>query len=153
MQSLRTIQHSSQRRTLSGNGGKALRNRGAADKDCCTIAEFGVRMAWINEAKNSGNMEALAGVPDACTTVEKVLVVTETVETGVEDTASKELSKLFRGDMTADANPKDWKKHGTITPEWITGVRQKEQSYAEQDYTALTQPRTPAKMIHCRCVV
>ena len=52
-------------------------------------------------------MEALAGVPDACTAVEKVLVVTETVETGVEDTASKELSKLFRRGMTADGNPKD----------------------------------------------
>jgi len=49
-------------------------------------------------------MEALAGVPDACTDVNRALVVTEMVDAGAEDTAGTELSKPFlvrRGGMTA----------------------------------------------------
>ena len=49
----------------------------------------------IIEAKNSGDMEAGAGVPNACMVVEKALAVTKTVNASVEDTGSKELSKLF----------------------------------------------------------
>ena len=37
--------------------------------------------------QNYGDMEALAGVPSACTDVKMALVVTEMVDTGAEDTA------------------------------------------------------------------
>jgi len=47
------------------------------------------------------DLEAGAGVPDACTVVEKTLPVTETVNTGAEDTGGKELSKLFWYDKEA----------------------------------------------------
>ena len=43
-------------------------------------------MAWITEAKNSGEMEALAGVSDACTDVGTAIDVTETVDAGAEQT-------------------------------------------------------------------
>ena len=52
--------------------GKPWETEGAlttAANDCCTMAEMGVWMAWITEVKNSGEMEALAEVPDACTDV------------------------------------------------------------------------------------
>ena len=50
-------------------------------------------------------MEALAGVPDACTDVGTAVVVTETVDAGAEETGGTELSKLFlvrQGGMTVE---------------------------------------------------
>ena len=47
-------------------------------------------MAWITEAKNSGEMEALAGVPDACIDVGTELVVTEAVDKNHEGKSAQQ---------------------------------------------------------------
>ena len=54
-------------------------------------------------------MEALAGVPDACTDVGTAVVVTEAVDAGAEETGGTKLFKLFlvrRGGMTAEETAK-----------------------------------------------
>ena len=54
-------------------------------------------------------MEALAGVPDASTDVGTVIVMTEVVDVGAEETGGTELSKLVlvhRGGMTAEETAK-----------------------------------------------
>ena len=54
-------------------------------------------------------MEALAGVPDACTDIEKAFIMTKRVDAGAEDTTSKELPKLFpgcQGGITAEESAK-----------------------------------------------
>lgn len=64
-------------------------------------------------------MEELAGVPDACTAVERALVVTETVKTGVKGTAGKELSYLFskrRDDRRESKKLKDTLNDNTRVP-------------------------------------
>ena len=91
-----------------------------ADNDCCIRAEIGVWMTWITEAKNSGEIKALAGVPDACMDVGTAVVVTEMVDAGAKETGGTELSKLFlvrQGGMAAEETAKEWQKHGAITPE------------------------------------
>ena len=68
--------------------------------------EIGVRMAWIIEAKTSGEIEAEAEVPDTragaeATVGEDLTVIVE----HDEDTTGNELSKLIsvrRGDMAND---------------------------------------------------
>ena len=68
-----------------------------ADNDCCTIAEIRDWMAWITDARNSGKMKALAGVPDACTDVGTATDVTKAVDTGAEETAgTKALQTISR---------------------------------------------------------
>ena len=52
-------------------------------------------MTWITEARNSGDMEAPARVPDVCMDVKVALVLMKTLDVGAVDTASKELSELF----------------------------------------------------------
>ena len=94
----------------------------AADNDSCTIAEIGVWMAWITEARNSGEMGAQTGVPVTWTPGEEEIAVTETVDVEQEeDTAGKELSKLFlvrRGGMAGNDECKAPEKHWKITSEW-----------------------------------
>ena len=54
-------------------------------------------------------MEALAGVPDACTDVGTAIDVTEVVDAGAGETGGTKLSKLFcvrRGGMTAEETTK-----------------------------------------------
>ena len=66
--------------------------------------------ASIREAKNSGDMEALAGVPNACMDVETVFILTEMVDAGAEETGGTELSKLLivhRGGMTGEQTAKE----------------------------------------------
>ena len=78
----------------------------AADNDCYTMDEIGVRMAWIIEAKTSGEIEAEAEVPDTragaeATVGEDLTVIVE----HDEDTTGNEVSKLIfvrRGDMAND---------------------------------------------------
>ena len=54
-------------------------------------------------------MEALGGVPDACTDVGTAIDVAEAVDAGAEETGGTRLSKLFpvcRGGMTAEETAK-----------------------------------------------
>ena len=87
-------------RTLGVMAGKPWETEWApttAANDCCTIAEIGVWMAWITEAKNSGEMEALAEVPDACMDVRTAIDVTKTVDAGAEETgALQTISRMSR---------------------------------------------------------
>ena len=54
-------------------------------------------------------MEALGGVPDACTDVGTAIDVAEAVDVGAEENGGPTLSKLFRvrrGGMTAEETAK-----------------------------------------------
>ena len=70
-----------------------------ADSDCWTIAEIGVWMAWITEARNSGDMELQEREPDAWAVVEETglnIASDEMADIEAdEDTTGNNVSKLF----------------------------------------------------------
>ena len=57
----------------------------AAVNNCCTMAEIGVWMAWITEAKNSGEIEAEAEVPDTRAGAEATVGEDVTIEVEHEE--------------------------------------------------------------------
>lgn len=68
----------------------------AAVNKCFTIAEIGVWIAWITEARFSCDVDTLEEVADTLTTVEETLVMKEPVDVEAEEeTAGNELSRLF----------------------------------------------------------
>ena len=69
----------------------------AADKDCSTMAEISVWIAWITEAKNSSNITAQEVEPDVWRAITEVVTIDEKVANDeVKDTrGGNELSKLF----------------------------------------------------------
>ena len=68
----------------------------AADSDCWMIAEIGVWMAWITEARNSGDMEAQEGEPNAWAVVEETVASDEMADIEAdEDATGSDVSELF----------------------------------------------------------
>ena len=59
----------------TGTGGAPT----VAGKDCCTMAEISVYIAWITEAKNSGNITAQEVEPDVWRAITEVVTVDEKV--------------------------------------------------------------------------